>query len=169
MPNFFAPLWRILSLTILLFCVICTPNIWARSLTVYDNQGPTTEKELLAFLKLVPEFRTWARQTHEEAHPTLTHNRPDFAYSKQAASWVQAHGFEPRRFFCVMGRMAAALVIVAEGADTKGARPKDMPEVSEGETALVRKHLGRMLQVSGATHPNTELTVPQTKPTLPKR
>ncbi|MBQ7739286.1 MAG: hypothetical protein IJT59_06510 [Desulfovibrionaceae bacterium] len=141
-------------------------SVWPTNVkTVYDNQPPTTEKELLTFLDLLPSFRTWARENHEEAHPYLNNGRPDFIYSAKAAHWVEKKGFEPRRFFCVMGRMAAALVIVEEGFDTKTSRPKDMPVVTEKETALARKHLGKMLTASGAS----AKTVPATPPKLPKR
>ncbi|MBO4369427.1 MAG: serine/threonine protein phosphatase [Desulfovibrio sp.] len=133
--------------------------------TVYDNQAQTTEKELLAFLQILPNFRSWARSHHEEAHPSLTNGKPDFLYSQNAANWIKAQGWEPRRFFCVMGRMAAALVVVAEGNDLKGTRPADMPAVSDTETELAHRHLGRMLEAGGAVAPKVDIT----KPTLPKR
>ncbi|MBQ7586178.1 MAG: serine/threonine protein phosphatase [Desulfovibrionaceae bacterium] len=137
--------------------------------TVYDQQPPTTEKELLKFLDLLPRFRAWARANREEAHPSLKNNKPDFIYSEKAAAWVKTNGFEPRRFFCVMGRMAAALVIVEEGYDTKGTRPPDMPTVTESETTLARKHLGKMLQASGAYVAPKDLKVQTKPPVLPKR
>ena len=34
-----------------------------------------------------------------------------------------------------------------------GARSKDMPEVSEGELALARRHLGTMLKAGGDVPP----------------
>ena len=160
-----------LALVCFLGAQFIAPNIlWAyevkkTSQTVYDNQPPTNEKELLTFLDLLPAFRNWSRQNHEEAHPYLNNNRPDFTYSAKAAAWVKDKGFEPRRFFCVMGRMAAALVIVEEGFDEKTARPKDMPAVTNQETILARKHLGKMLRAGGALAKD----VPATRPTLPKR
>lgn len=134
-------------------------------LTVYDNQGAVQERELLDFLNLLPKFREWAHQHSEEAHPTLTRGRPDFLYSENAAQWVRQKGWEPRRFFCVMGRMAAALMIAEEGSDLKGTRPADMPEVSRHETNLVRRHLGKMLEAGGAAAPKVE----DTPPKLPQR
>lgn len=121
--------------------------------TVYEKQPPVTDKELLSFLEVLPSFRTWAKTNNEEAHPTLTNGKPDFMYSPQAAAWVQQQGWDPVRFFCVMGRMAAALAIVEEGNDMNGVRSKDMPEVTEGELALARRHLGTMLKVSGDVPP----------------
>ena len=101
--------------------------------TVYDGQGPVEEKELLRFLDVLPQFRNWARENRIEAHPV--------------ARWVEAKGWDARRFFCVMGRMAAALVIVEEGNDLQ-VRPKDMPVVDKAEVELARKHLGSLLKVS---------------------
>ena len=121
--------------------------------TVYEKQPPVTDKELLSFLDVLPHFRAWAKANNEEAHPTLTNGKPDFMYSPQAAAWVQQQGWDPVRFFCVMGRMAAALAIVEEGNDMNGVRSKDMPEVTEGELALARRHLGTMLKVSGDVAP----------------
>lgn len=116
-------------------------------LSVYDGQGDVTEKELLRFLDLLPQFRRWARAGQEEAHPVLRRNKADFLYSDRAAQWVTEKGWDPRRFFCVMGRMAAALVLVEEGGNEL-ARPKDMPPVSKAELELARKHLGSILKAS---------------------
>lgn len=116
-------------------------------LTVYDKQGDVTEKELLTFLDLLPQFRRWAHASQEEAHPVLRRGKADFLYSDRAAQWVTDHGWDPRRFFCVMGRMAAALVLVEEGGNEM-ARPKDMPPVSKAELELARKHLGSILKAS---------------------
>ena len=117
------------------------------NVNVYEKQPPVTDKELLDFLELLPQFRAWAKSNNEEAHPIMRNNKADFLYSPNAAAWVQAHNWNPVRFFCVMGRMAAALSIVEEGNDMSGARSKDMPEVSEGELALARRHLGTMTRI----------------------
>ena len=79
------------------------------NVNVYEKQPPVTDKELLDFLELLPQFRAWAK--------------------------------------------AAALSIVEEGNDMSGARSKDMPEVSEGELALARRHLGTMLKAGGDVPP----------------
>lgn len=115
--------------------------------TVYDTQSDVTEKELLQFLELLPQFRQWTRAEKEEAHPVLNKGKADFLYSDKAAQWVREKGWDARRFFCVMGRMAAALVMVEEGGNSM-ARPKDMPEVSNAELELARKHLGSILKAS---------------------
>lgn len=117
--------------------------------TVYDNQPPVTDKELMSFLEILPRFRAWAGENKEEARPLLRNGKADFLYSPKAAEWVRAQGWDPVRFFCVMGRMAASLVIVAEGNDMKGTRPTDMPSVTEAELALARRHLGEMLKAGG--------------------
>lgn len=118
----------------------------APSGTVYDQQPLITEAELTDFIALLPQFRGWARQNHEEAHPIVNAaGKPDFTYSPKTADWVAAHGFAPARFFCVMGRMAAGVVIIEEGNDLQGVRPRDMPSVDQKEIALARRHLGELL------------------------
>lgn len=113
---------------------------------VYANQPPVSEKELLAFLDMLPRFREWSRQKHESARPAVRAGKADFAYSAAVEQWVREQKWDPRRFFCVMGRMAAALAIVEEGNDMRDSRPKDMPEVTQAELALARKHLGSLLK-----------------------
>lgn len=115
--------------------------------SVYDKQPDVSEKELLDFLEVLPQFRQWTRAEKEEAHPVLRAGKADFLYSPKAAQWVKEKGWDARRFFCVMGRMAAALVMVEEGGNEM-ARPKDMPEVSKAELELARKHLGSILKAS---------------------
>lgn len=121
--------------------------------TVYDNQPPVTDKELIDFLEILPRFRAWAKENKEEAHPVLRNGKADFLFSPQAAAWVKAQGWDPLRFFTVMGRMAAALVIVEEGNDMSGTRPRDMPGVTEEELALARRHLGAMLKAGSDAPP----------------
>ncbi len=122
--------------------------------TVYENQAPVTEAELNHFIELLPQFRAWARQNNEDAHPIVDgNNKPDFTFSANAAQWVSQRGIQPRRFFCIMGRTAAGLVIVEEGNDFKGTRPADMPPVADSELELVRKHLGEILKAGGPGQP----------------
>lgn len=126
----------------------------ASGLTVYANQPPVTEKELSAFMELLPRFRLWANKNGEEAHPIVASNgEPDFLYSPRAAQWVSSNNFDPPRFFCIMGRLAAGLVIVEEGNDYKGTRPADMPSVEPQELTLVRRHLGELLTIGGPPKP----------------
>ena len=119
---------------------------------VYAGQPAVTEKELLAFADLLPQFRAWARAGQEEAHPVVRDGKADFLYSPNAAAWVAAKGWQPARFFCVMGRLAAALVSVEEGNDM-GSRPADMPSVSNEELELTRRHLGTLLTAGGDAPP----------------
>lgn len=158
---------RVLTAGAVLLCLLCAPALSGQThaaagqekksarqaATVYDRQPPVTEKELLSFLDVLPHFRAWAKAGNEEAHPVLRNGKADFMYSPKAAAWVQEQGWNPVRFFCVMGRMAAALAIVEEGNDMTGVRSSDMPEVTEGELALVRRHLGTMLKVSNDAPP----------------
>ena len=65
--------------------------------SVYEKQPPVTEKELLGFLELLPQFRAWAKANNEEAHPVLRNGKADFLYSPNAAAWVQAHAFSARQ------------------------------------------------------------------------
>ncbi len=116
---------------------------------VYEGQAPTSAKELDSFLELLPRFRTWARENGEQAHPVLKNGKADFVYSRKAATWVSEHGWQPKRFFCVMGRMAAAMVIVEEGNDMGAARPADMPTIAQSELDLARKNLGSLLRAGG--------------------
>ncbi len=118
----------------------------AMAQSVYDDQGPMNETELLSFIKLLPQFRAWAASSKEVAHPGFVDNKADFIYSDAAAQWVQTRGFDARRFFTVMGRSAAALYMISEGATTQDAKPQDMPTVSESELALVQKHLAQLLE-----------------------
>lgn len=114
--------------------------------TVYDKQPLITENELGNFIPLMAQFRIWARNNNESAHPIVNASgRPDFQYSANAAAWVRDHGFDPARFFCIMGRMAAGVVIIEEGNDLSTSRPRDMPAVDQQEVALARRHLGELL------------------------
>jgi hypothetical protein len=99
-----------------------------------------TEQELLRFIGDLPVYRAWARQARELAHPGLGDDgRPTFVYSAQAAARVKEFGWEPKRFFCVMGRAAAALAMQEHG-NPGTERPVDMPVVSPAEFNLVRRH-----------------------------
>lgn len=126
----------------------------ARTASVYEDQPPVTEKEVKAFVEVLPIFRSWARKNGEKAHPVVnSEGKPDFLYSPKAAKWVEEHNFPASRFFCIMGRMAAGLVIVEEGNDLSGTRPPDMPSVSPQELGLVRKHLNSLLAAGGPAQP----------------
>ncbi len=114
---------------------------------VYD-QPPFTEKELLSFMDTLPQFRRWVRETRAAVNPQLNSaGKPDFVYPPEAAAKARELGWaEPKRFFCLLGRTAAALYLVEEGTDLTDKLPKDMPKVADSEIALVRKHLGSLLR-----------------------
>ncbi|MDR1778031.1 MAG: serine/threonine protein phosphatase [Desulfovibrio sp.] len=116
-----------------------------RKKSVYDNQPAITENELTRFLEAYPQFRDWRRANNEISQPTVRDGKADFIYSKQAGEWVNARGWQADRFFCVMGRLATALVIVEEGNDLDE-RPRDMPDVAKEDIELTRKHLGAILK-----------------------
>lgn len=116
---------------------------------VYEGEAPTSAQELDSFLGVLPRFRAWARENGEQVHPALKNGKADFVYSRKAAAWVREHGWQPKRFFCVMGRMAAAMVIVEEGNDLGATRPSDMPNITQSELDLARKNLGSLLRAGG--------------------
>ena len=119
--------------------VVPTPDVYA--------QGAYTEKELVSFIESMPHFLAWSRTNKAKAHPVVNAaGKPDFSYTPEAAAKVQALGWEPRRFFCLLGRTAAALYLVEEGSDLMNALPPDMPTVTDTEIALVRKHLASLLR-----------------------
>lgn len=138
------------------FCVLCMMMfpLPATAKGVYDNQPPVTDKEMVSFMEVLPHFRAWALASKEEAHPYVNKaGKADFVYSTKAAAWVRQRGWEPARFFCVMGRTAAALTIVEEGNDLMTKRPSDMPSVTENELELVRRHLASLLKAGSAAPP----------------
>jgi len=121
-------------------------------------QGPYTEKELVRFIESVPHFLAWAQSSKAKAHPMVNAaGKPDFAYTPEAAAKAQELGWDPRRFFCLLGRIAAALYLVEEGVDMLHEMPPDMPTVTEAEMALARKHLASLLRV-GAGGPTPSLS-----------
>jgi hypothetical protein len=127
----------------------------AQATDVYA-QDAYTEKELVRFIESMPHFLAWARAGKATAYPVVNAaGQPDFAYTQEAAAKARELGWEPRRFFCILGRSAAALYIVEEGADLTQALPPDMPAVTDAEIALVRKHLASLLRAgSGAPAPS---------------
>ena len=83
--------------------------------TLY-NHPPFSEKELNQFIADLPRFRAWIKTNKEKAHPIVNEaGEPDFLYSKNAAGYIEAAGWKPERFFCIMGRAAAAVAIIQQG------------------------------------------------------
>ncbi|MDO5536741.1 MAG: serine/threonine protein phosphatase [Desulfovibrionaceae bacterium] len=130
--------------------------------TVYDGQPDFTEKELLQFCRTLPDFRSWVKASGEKPHPVMKNGKPDFAYSAKAAEWARFHGWDEKRFFCVMGRSAAALALVSEGRD-RAARYRDMPKVSDAEFELVQTHLGELLKAGSGQEPPQKQAAPAKK------
>lgn len=140
------------ALIIASFLFITSNESSAKS--VYDDQPPLTNKELVSFIELLPHFRAWAIPNNIKAHPTVNKiGKADFIYSKEAAQWVTSKNWEPARFFSVMGRAAAALAVIEEGNDLLTRRPTDMPTVTDAELHLVRQHLGSLLKAGRAAPP----------------
>ncbi len=137
-------------------CLLGPKAALAAGQSVYDGQGDMTEEELLRFTRHLPEFRAYMSTSGETAHPTIRNGRPDFTWSEGAAQWARGRGWEPARFFVVMGRTAAAIVLIAEGEAVRK-KYRDMPEVSEQDRRLVTKHLGEVLKAGadpGNRQPN---------------
>ena len=133
-------LWRSLAGLLLALCVLVFPL--AASADFYD-QPPMTEAELLKFIDDMPSYLQWARHNKEQAHPDLDkQGRPSFSYSAKAAAKMTELGWKAERFFCVMGRTAAALALGGRkpGLD----KPVDMPMISPKELTLVRRHMDKL-------------------------
>ena len=128
---------RLAGLLLMLMLVLAFPLI---SVADFYDQKPMTEAELLKFIDDMPHYLAWARQHNEQAHPSLDEQgRPAFAYSAAAAARVEQMGWKAERFFCVMGRTAAALALGGRKATRD--KPVDMPMVSPAELNLVRRHM----------------------------
>ncbi len=137
---------------VICFALLIGTNM-ANAKTVYDDQPPMSEKELLSFIELLPRFRAWAASNREEAAPGITDGKADFTYSDKAAAWIKSRGWEADHFFSVMGRAAAALFIVAEGNGVNSSKPTDMPSVTQSELELVRKNLAALLRAGSDAPP----------------
>lgn len=119
----------------------------ARAAGFYD-QPPFDNAELTRFIDDFPRFRDWAKRVNEAPHPSVgADGLPGFEYSAAATAEVERMGWKPERFFCIMGRSAAALADIEEGDALAGAkRPADMPQVTPAETELVRRQLASLLR-----------------------
>ncbi len=116
------------------------------------QQPPFTETELNQFIDTLPRFREWVKANKEKTHPIVNDNgEPDILYSEAAAETVRAAGWKPERFFCVMGRAAAAVAIIQQGNAITKTPPIDMPNVSDDELDLVRRHLPTLLKAVNQT------------------
>ncbi len=121
--------------------------------SVYENQEAMKDEELASFIKLLPQFRAWAVSAQEEASPTIVEGKADFMYSEKAADWVRQRGWDPRRFFSVMGKAAAGIYLLAEGSGVENKRSKDMPTITEDELNLVSRYLSDLLNAGSDSPP----------------
>ena len=113
------------------------------------QQPPFTEAELNRFIDTLPRFREWVKVRKEKTHPIVNdEGEPDMLYSEAAAQEVRAAGWKPERFFCVMGRAAAAVAIIRQGNEITEKPPIDMPNVSDDELDLVRRNLPSLLRAA---------------------
>lgn len=112
--------------------------------TVYAGQPEITDEEMKRFISFLPSFRSWVQGRGLTVRPRLTGGKPDFAYPPAVGTWLSGQGWNPDRFFCVLGRSAAGMTIVSEGSDAR-ARAADMPAVSVKELDIVRGHLAGLL------------------------
>ena len=94
--------------------------------TLY-NQPPFSEKELSQFIADLPRFRAWIK-------------------TNNAAGYIEAAGWKPERFFCIMGRAAAAVAIIQQGDAITKEPPVEMPNVSDDELDVVRRNLPGLLK-----------------------
>ncbi len=118
--------------------------------TLY-SQPPFSEKELNQFIADLPRFRAWMREHGQTSHPILNEKgEPDFLYSGEAAGYLNTSGWNPERFFCIMGRAAAGVAIIQQGDAISKTPPVEMPNVSNDELDLVRRSLPALLK---AVHP----------------
>lgn len=149
------PLRRILDMAAPMACIclalflLTAPH--AHAAGGFYDQPPFDGAELSRFIDDFPRFRDWAKRAPdlgEAPHPAVDANgQPGFAYSANAAAEVERMGWKPERFFCLMGRSAAALAVIEEGDALTGAnRPADMPLVTDAETELVRRQLSSLLR-----------------------
>ena len=126
--------------------VVPNPDVYA--------SGEFDEQELLRFIDSMPRFLGWVREHKIAIHPdNSATGKADFYYTEQAAAKVTELGWDAKRFFCLLGRTAAALYLVEEGSDQASDLPKDMPTVSKKEMSLVRKHLGSLLRAGTGSPP----------------
>lgn len=138
-------LFRGLMQSLILTLLLAVPSFAGE---LYD-QPPFTPAELDKLIDDLPRFRAWVKANGEKVHPVLaTSGKPSFLYSPKTAAQVEQLGWEPGRFFCVMGRAAAALAIIEQGADLTSSPPADMPRVSPAEMDAVRHNLTGLLQAS---------------------
>lgn len=111
------------------------------------SQPPLSKKELNQFIADPPCFRAWIKTNKEKAHLIVNRTgEPDFLYSKNTVGYIEAAGWKPERFFCIMGRAATAVAIIQQGNAITKEPPIEMPNVSDDELDVVRRNLPGLLK-----------------------
>ena len=135
------------SALLLLLAAVFLP-VTAHAADLYA-QPPFTKAELTKFIDDLPRFRDWLRANKETAHPDLMpDDKPGFVYSAKAAAHAESLGWQAERFFCVMGRAAAAVAWIERGPAVKTAPPRDMPKVAPEEMEAVQENLTDLLRAA---------------------
>lgn len=130
-------------------CLLSAGLLFSSALPGYSaglyDQPPFSSEELDRLIAVLPNFRNWVREHHETAHPIVKNGIPGFEYSPAAAEYLKRAGWDPERFFCVMGRSAAALALLEQGKELSDTPPPDMPKVHPSEMEHVRGALTSLL------------------------
>ena len=113
-------------------------------------QPPMREEELARFIDGFPAFKAWSRKTGDRPAPSIdATGTPGFTWSDGAAAKARELGWQPERFFFVLGKAAACLAVIENDEDYSAkARPPDLPAVSKEEVALVQRHLVSLLRAT---------------------
>lgn len=116
----------------------------------FYDQPPLRELELQRFIDTFPVFKAWVRSSGERPAPgTDANGAPTFTWTEPVAAKVRELGWEPERFFFVLGKTAAGLAIIENGDAYAGPqRPADMPPVTPGELALIQRDLVSLLRIT---------------------
>ena len=123
-----------------LACLLLLLTVFPTSAETLYNQPPFSEKELNQFIADLPRFRAWIKTNKEKAHPIVNEA------GENAAGHIKAAGWKPERFFCIMGRAAAAVAIIQHGDAITKEPPVEMPNVSDDELDIVRRNLPGLLK-----------------------
>ena len=145
------PMKRLALLGLTVLFVLCSLSAFAASL--YD-QPPFSETELHQFAVDFPPFRAWCAAHGEQPEAVVNEKgEPGIVYSPQAAAYLRAAGWRPERFFCVFGRVAAAVAVVGQEGRITEPMPLEMPGVSGDEIDLVRRNLQELLTIRNQNPP----------------
>ncbi|WP_300848181.1 hypothetical protein [uncultured Bilophila sp.] len=129
-----------LTLLLILACATAVP-----AASLYD-QPPFNEKELQRFIADFPDFRAWCKAQRIQPRPLVdASGKADLAYTPETGAYLEGEGWEPERFLCLFGRVAAGVAMIRNERNDTDPKPLDMPGVSDDELDLVRRHLPELL------------------------